>query len=77
MSQGEGQPMDGDQLREKLAEAGVEYVKTRGKYRKAKGDLVKLLEEAKASPDVTMVEAAKLTGVGRVNAYKLIRKKSR
>jgi GrpB-like predicted nucleotidyltransferase (UPF0157 family) len=61
------------ELKEQLAAAGVEHVKARGRHEKARRDLAKLLKAAQASEDVTMTEAAKLAGVGRVKAYKMVR----
>ncbi len=62
-------------LREKLKEAGAERVRARSRLDKAEDDLARLLVEAKACRDLTMSDAAKLAGVGRTMAYKLIRER--
>lgn len=40
-------------------------------------DIGKVLDEAKDHPEISMSEAAKVAGLGRPMAYKLIRKSSR
>ena len=60
-------------LRKELEEAGARAGARQGRLDKAEGDLARLLVEAKASRDLTMSDAAKLAGVGRTMAYKLIR----
>ncbi len=62
-------------IRRELKQAGAERKRARGALDKADRNLARLLAKAQANPAITMTEAAKLAGLGRVNAYKLVREK--
>lgn len=65
--------MTADDLRTSLAIHGDARRRARERVARVDADLAALLAQAVDHPELTMIEAAKLAGVGRSMAYKLVR----